>query len=114
MQLRQDPRANNPQKIGFLNRPGWLAYALPHATFIKWHATQDGATYPDMGCNAELFTNQDFLELETLAPLQAVKPGQALRHHETWQVFTPGLRPGPEAQLLRALTPLLTRPRRPA
>lgn len=111
MQLRQDPRATTPQKVGFLNRPGWLAYVLPHATFIKWHTTQDGATYPDMGCNAELFTNHNFLELETLGPLADVKPGQALRHHETWQVFTPGLRPGPEAQLQRALRPLLSRPR---
>lgn len=87
IRLRQDPAATQPQKIGFLNRQGWMAYLLNREVFIKWHPFQTGATYPDMGCNVETFTNGDMLELESLGPLVTLKPGSRTEHTETWALF---------------------------
>jgi len=43
-----------------------------------------GATYPDRGCNLEIFTNSEMLELETLSPLKQLKRDETLEHIETW------------------------------
>ena len=69
IRLRQDPKAKDAQKVGFFSTRGWMAYRLNSQVFIKRHTCASGATYPDMGCNVEPFTNQDMLELETLGPL---------------------------------------------
>jgi len=45
------------------------------------------AQYPDFGCNFELFTNAEFLELETLGPVVTLQPGQATHHTEHWWLF---------------------------
>jgi hypothetical protein len=68
IQLHQDPTCHAPQKCGVLNRQGWMAYYLQGELFLKRFECQSGATYPDFGCNCELFTNADMLELETLSP----------------------------------------------
>lgn len=82
--LRQDPNATGPQKFGVRSTLGWMVYALPFATFVKRHPFDPAATYPDMGCNAELFTNNVMLETESLGPLVALKPGARVTHVETW------------------------------
>ena len=46
-----------------------------------------GARYPDFGCNFEVFTNPDFLELETLGPLVELQPGEVVEHVEHWWLF---------------------------
>lgn len=114
MMLRQDPSATSPQKIGFRSSPAWLAYLLPHGTFIKRHPFDPNAVYPDMGCNAEVFTNADILELETLGPLQTLKPGKSLRHMETWRLFDEVLESTDEETLLKGLEPLIAATPRPA
>jgi len=88
-----------------------MAYLLPHATLVKRHGYQPGATYPDMGCNAELFTNHEMLELESVAPLVDLKPGAHIRHVETWRVFPTGIRDRSEANLTRELLPLVAKTR---
>jgi hypothetical protein len=42
--------------------------------------------HPDLGCNAETFTNHEMLELETLSPLVSIAPGPAATHVERWRV----------------------------
>lgn len=86
LQLQQDPHATNPQKAGFFSTRGWMAYLTPHATFVKRHPVA-GGEHPDAGCNVETFTNEDFLELETLGPLADLGPGGGTRHVEVWKVF---------------------------
>ena len=109
-QLRQDPRAAMPQKIGFLNRQGWAAYALRDEVFLKRFAPVPGAVYPDWGCNTETFTNADMLEVETLSPLQRVPAGGAIEHTEHWYLFK--AEPGAgEASVDRVLRPLLRQTR---
>ncbi len=40
-----------------------------------------------MGSTAEVFTNADILELETLGPLTKLEPGAVVEHVEDWFLF---------------------------
>jgi hypothetical protein len=51
-----------------------MAYWLGETLFVKRYAYDPTAEYPDMGCNTEVFTNADMLELETLSPLIDAAP----------------------------------------
>lgn len=102
LQLKQDPRAAGPQKAGFYSTLGWMAYLTRHATFLKRHEVVAGE-HPDMGCNVETFTNEDFLELETLGPLADLAPGRAVRHVEVWRVTPQSLMSLSEPALARRL-----------
>lgn len=86
IQLRQDPAIAAPQKLGLLNTKGWAAYALGGDLFIKRFACEPGATYADCGCNTELFTNGDMLEVESLGPLTRLAPGESVEHIEAWSL----------------------------
>ncbi len=88
IQLKQDTRAKKPQKIGMLNRQGWMAYLWDNDIFIKRFPFIDNATYPDFGCNCESYTNSDMLELESLGPLAPLSPkGGTVTHIEDWFLF---------------------------
>jgi hypothetical protein len=84
IQLRQDPRATTKQKVGFLNKLGWAAYLLDGDALIVRYASDPRATYADMGCNTETYTDPDMLELETLGPLTKLEPGDDVVHVESW------------------------------
>jgi hypothetical protein len=85
--LRQEPSLSRPQKAGILVKDGWAAYARNGHLFVKTFEHTPGATYPDFGCNVELFTNADMLEVESLGPLVTLNPGQATEHIERWFLF---------------------------
>ncbi|MCS7310779.1 MAG: hypothetical protein NZ741_11220 [Armatimonadetes bacterium] len=91
IQLRQDPTVapddRGKQKIGMLNKQGWAAYVLKGEVFLKRYAYDPNATYPDYGCNTEVFTNADMLELETLGPLSKIPAGGSVEHVEHWFLF---------------------------
>jgi hypothetical protein len=76
-----------PFKIGYFNPHGWLAYWLDGVLFRKTFGAQVGSVYPDNNCNAEMYCNDKFVELESLAPLGVLKPGAEVKHIETWEVF---------------------------
>jgi hypothetical protein len=83
--LLQDPYNSTPQKLGSFNRDTWGAYLLNDELFVKrTRAEGTIASYPDCGCSFEIFTNADFLELETLGPLTLVEPGSTVTHTEWW------------------------------
>jgi hypothetical protein len=86
IQLRQEPGAATKQKIGMLNAKGWAAYVLGGEAFIKRYPFDKQATYADMGCNTESFTDADILEVETLGPLTRIEPGSYADHAELWSV----------------------------
>ncbi len=87
--IRLDTRAvTAPQKIGITNYPGWLAYWLDGEVFIKSAPATPAAACPDFGCQAEIFSNGTMAELETLAPLTTLQPGDAASHHEYWGVLS--------------------------
>jgi hypothetical protein len=83
--LRQDPKAAVPVKAGLWNKKTWEAYLLGSDLFTKSTPALAGPeAYPDMGCSLETFTGADFLEMETLGPLESVAPGQTIGHTEHW------------------------------
>lgn len=75
-----------PCKIGSFNRQGWLGYFWKDYFFYKRFSAQTDAVYPDQSCNAELFVQDGFLELESLSPLATIEPGSTLTHLETWHI----------------------------
>ena len=85
IRIRQDADRPAPQKIGLRNTLGWGAYVRGGELFLK-HAPFDRAgTYPDFGCNWEVYTNADMLEMETLGPLTRLPAeGGSVEHTETW------------------------------
>jgi hypothetical protein len=87
MALKQDPNNSEPQKIGMFNPDTWGAYILNGEAFVKRVPAYPGETYPDFGCSFEEFTNNDFLEMETLSPLTKVLPGKTAEQAEYWSLY---------------------------
>ena len=72
LQLLQDekPAGRFPEQMtGLFNPAEWGVHVRGSCIFLKRAAAQPGKQYPDYGCNFEVFTNPDFLELETLGPV---------------------------------------------
>jgi hypothetical protein len=87
IQLRQQskPTGRFPEQMtGVYNPAGWGAYFLNGTLFVKSAPLIAGAVYPDFGCNFEVFTNPDFLELESLGPKVQLAPGESVHHKESW------------------------------
>jgi hypothetical protein len=90
IQLRQDsnPTGRFKEQMGGIYNPaGWGAYFRESHLFVKRAAVISGAHYADFGCNFEVFTNREFIELETLGPLVELQPGQTVEHEERWWLF---------------------------
>lgn len=87
--LRQDPGAKGPVKIGAAATNGWAAYWRNGQAFVKKFFKEEGE-YPDYGCNVEVYTNPDMLELETVGTLTLVNPGESVRHSEIWTIHETG------------------------
>jgi hypothetical protein len=85
--LRQTAGDAKPQKIGMYNSEGWVAYVVDGLLFIKFFATAPDSGYPDLNSNLETWTNNAFLELETLGPLVELQPGQTVTLLEDWFLF---------------------------
>ena len=94
-----------PLKIGTSNEMKFAAYFLNDQLFVKNFDYVDGETYPDNGCNFELYTNGKFLEVESLSPLKTVGHDNFVTHTEIWRVFDGVKTPekSDEAAILNAL-----------
>jgi hypothetical protein len=77
-----------PAKLGLAHREKWIGYLTRNDLFIKTFAYEEGATYPDFGCNFETFTNGDMLEIESLGPLRTLASGESAAHVEQWHLFS--------------------------
>lgn len=81
-------------KVGLYSHCGLIARLTDAGTFVKRVKPNPAATYPDGGCNIELYTNPRFCEMETLSPLTTIYPGATCVHEECWkltsQTFAPG------------------------
>ncbi len=107
IRLRHDSTQSAPQKMGARVPAGWLAYAAHDCLFIKTFPYEDAAHYPDDGCNAEIFANNAFLELESLGPLSEIPPGASVTHVENWNFFRDVLAPQSDADFERDIRPRL-------
>ena len=84
IRLRVDETMSHQQKIGVLNKQGWAAYEWKTLRFTKRFSVYEGAAYPDMGSNTEVYTAGGFIEVETLSPLADLGASGTIRHTETW------------------------------
>ncbi|GAB1422029.1 hypothetical protein MASR2M15_22360 [Anaerolineales bacterium] len=104
--LAQDKTATTPQKIGAHLRAGWLGHVGQNGDlFIKRLPYIEGATYPDLNCNAELYTNDFMLEVESLGPLQIIPAGASVEHIEYWNLFEAIDQPHTDADVKRDVLP---------
>jgi len=83
--FKADPKLP-PFKIGYFSVHGWMAYWLDGVLFRKSFNVQPSVPYPDNNCNAEMYCNHQFVELESLAPLTRLHPGESVKHVETWDL----------------------------
>jgi hypothetical protein len=97
--LRQDPAIASPMKFGVSNRQGWCGYVRHGEMLLKQFPWVAGGRYPDEGCNNEIFTNAEMLELETLGPLVTLGPRETVEHCESWSYLSEIPMPLAEASL---------------
>jgi hypothetical protein len=75
-----------PFKLGYFNPHGWLAYWLDGVLFRKTFDVHAGLPHPDNNCNAEMYCNDQFVELESLGPLTTLPPKASVDLVETWEL----------------------------
>jgi hypothetical protein len=106
--LRMDPARSSAQKLGHFNVKSWAAYSLNDQLFIKRYTADASKTYPDYNCSFEMFTSNEFLEMETLGPIQKVPAGGVVEHVERWSLHRDvHLNAITDAEIDRAVLPLL-------
>lgn len=74
-------------KVGTFNPRGWIAYWNQGVLFRKKFSVQTDETHPDNGCNAEIYCDEHFIELESLAPLIKLTAGSSISHTENWELY---------------------------
>lgn len=78
-------------KIGCLSA-GWIGYLRGDFGLIKRFDPQPDRPHPDRNCNAEVYCNQRFIELESLGASASLAPGAVAEHVEQWKIIA-GLEP---------------------
>ena len=87
---RIDARPSSAElKIGALT-PGWLGYLDRGVFFLKRFDPQLDQPHPDLNTNAQVYCHDRCVELESLAPLMRLEPGQISAHLETWEIYRAG------------------------
>lgn len=76
----------HPGKWGTFNGNGWMAYWLEGVLFCKKADNISKGEYPDFGCNTETYLCDQFIELESLGPMQKLMPYSIITLEETWIV----------------------------
>jgi len=102
VRLRCDPARTAPAKIGVACERGWFAYLAERTAFVVRTLYDAAAEYPDRGCSVEVYTEGSFCEVETLAPLVTLLPGETAHHAERWSLLGE-LAADDDASLARAL-----------
>ena len=102
-----DPADETAFKIGYKNELGWMAYFNHDQCFIKKYDHKRTAKYPDEGCSYETYTSYWGVELETLSPLEIVKPGKTLTHEDRrYVVKSEGLPTYDEDEIAEKMAPI--------
>jgi len=85
--FKHDAASKTPAKIGFNADEGWIGYVNKGVALIKYFDVNDQSEveYPDRGCNVESYNCSSFVEIETVAPLYELQPGDECEHIEYWQ-----------------------------
>jgi len=85
--VKQDVNAQSPLKLGFDINEGKVYYALNDEVFCKQYTTEHpNAEYPDGGCSFETYTNNEFIEVESLGKLNVVNTNETVELIENWSL----------------------------
>jgi hypothetical protein len=79
-------RPGRPFKVGCLSTIGEVGYLREGVLFTKRFDPAADAPHPDLGCNVEIYCDESSIELESLAPLVRLGPGDSVRHDERWEL----------------------------
>jgi hypothetical protein len=109
LRLTGDASKSTPQKVGIMNKVGWVAYARQGLLFVKRIPYDPKATYTDHGSNTEVYTEAAFFEVESLGPLVTLAPGQTAMHKERWFLFPGVTIPKDDAELEKTLAPIIAK-----
>jgi hypothetical protein len=85
--VQQDPAVARAFKVGMTSTDGWAGYVRKGQLFLKRFTPVADVLYPDFGSSLEVYTNGDFLELETVGPLRELRTGQSVEHTEDWYLL---------------------------
>lgn len=84
--LLQRTDCETAAKIGFINERGCMVCFVNGNAFVKKFGFEEGAEYPDNGCNCESYTCDGYTEMECLSPLTNLDAGETAVHEERWHL----------------------------
>ena len=74
-------------KVFVMTDKGWIAYELDGVVYIKTFKSILDKPYPEGESNIELFSDDNYIELEVVSPLIHLKPGEKYTFTENWHLF---------------------------
>jgi hypothetical protein len=75
-------------KFGTDSLDGWMAYFRDGLLFAKRYACSEDGKYTDgAGFSAEIWVQEEFIELEPLSPEAVLKPGETYTFTENWWII---------------------------
>ncbi|MDR0739769.1 MAG: hypothetical protein LBF00_02745 [Mycoplasmataceae bacterium] len=86
LSLKMDPTKKQALKLGMDYHIGKASYILNNYQFTIQFKHNMKGDYPDYGCSLEAYTNNHFLEIETLGTLINLQSQASVRHKETWTI----------------------------
>ena len=99
--LRVSRNRERAAKAGANSPRGWLAWVKGDLLFRIQGGYEAGATYPDSGCNLEIYTSADplpYSELELLSPVSRYEVGDRQQATMTWELVRLPENLSPEAR----------------
>lgn len=83
--LIQEPgNTYNPVNLGFNNPLGRAGYLNGKDLFINEFEYLENGCYPDRGSAFETYSDENFIEVESLGEIKVVLPGETVEHREVW------------------------------
>ena len=107
--IKQDKKAATPFKIGLVNEAGWAAYLNNGHLFVKQYEHEGDMEYPDYNCSYETYTNDSFVEMESLSPVILLGSGETAEHIETWSLYENVKKPENEKEIGSGIASLIGR-----
>lgn len=98
LSVQHSPRPDHKRLIvGTNNLDGWMAYVYKQTTFVKRYVHNPRISYPNHNSSCRIYTDNDFIQLESISPMYGLDPGQAIRHVENFSLYhTPVLPQNPQ------------------
>ena len=107
--LTQSERASSAFKIGLPNESGWAAYANHGHLFVLRFEHDAEMEYPDNNCSYETYTNDRFMEMESLSPISLLGPDETVIHTENWSLYDDIDKPKNEKDIEADIIPLIAK-----